>query len=60
MYSVQVYRCTVPEVTEASVVLGQHEAEEAAICHLGTVGEVQRGQGGEVEANNGYLKRDIN
>ena len=48
--------CTVPGVTEASVVLGQHEAEEAAICDLGTVGEVHRGQGGEVEANNGHLK----
>ena len=29
------------EVTDASVVLGQYEAEEAAICHLGAVGEVQ-------------------
>ena len=48
--------CTVPEVTEAHVVLGQHEAEEAAICHLGTIGEVQRGQGGEVEADNRHLQ----
>ena len=48
--------CTVPGVTEASVVLGQHEAEEAAICHLGTVREVQRGQGGEVEADNRNLQ----